>query len=81
MQIKYMRNFFPQVRKFLPDKIPDFFVGEVVVGMNDVVAEFYDATRIFNAHNTGMIHLYDVVHGFANNNEVALYGATHHFIR
>jgi hypothetical protein len=28
-----------------------------------------------------VIDLHDVVHGFANNNEVALYGATHHFIR
>ena len=76
-----MRNFLSQIWKFLPDKIPDFFVGEVVVGMNDVVAEFYDATRIFNAHNTGVIDFHDVVHGFANNNEGALYGATHHFIR
>jgi hypothetical protein len=27
IKIKYMRNFLPQKRKFLPDKIPDFLVG------------------------------------------------------
>ena len=76
-----MRNFFPQIRKLGPNELPDFFVSEVVVGMNHIVAEFYDATRIFNAHNTAVIDFHNVVHGLANNNEVALYGATHHFVR
>jgi len=81
MQIKNMRNLLPQIRKLGPNELPDFLVGEVVVGVNDIVAEFYNATRIFNAHNTGVIDFHDVVHGFANNNEVALYGTTHQFIR